>query len=238
MSLKNKFKLTSVALASAVAMGAMAMPTVASAEVGYSANISSMYLWRGQNISDGAPALSGDITYSHDSGFYAFGWMSSEGVSGTVSSSNTTTPATGDTDGGEVDVGIGYGGEVGPVGYDISYYKFWYPEEDKNNGTSFADAGAEYVIGLTYKPVTFKAYLDAKGSNDYSYYTLSASIASVDFLYGLSDSKTVDNDYSHFDVTFNATDSLSFTVSTPTSVDSGVSLDKDSIFKMSYNLPI
>lgn len=235
MSLKNKFKLTSIVLASAVAM---TVPTIASAEVGYSATLSSMYLWRGQNVSDGATALSGDIKYSHDSGFYAFGWMSSEGVSGTVKSDNTTTPAVGNSDGGEVDLGLGYSGKAGPVAYDISYYKFWYPEEDKNNGTNFDDAGAEYVIGLTFEPVTFKAYIDAKDSNDYNYYTLSGSIGKVGLLYGLSDSKTADSDYSHFDISFEASDKLSFTMSTPVDVDSGSGVDKDSLFMMSYSLPI
>ena len=222
MSLKNKFKLTSVALASAVAMGAMAMPTVASAEVSTSATISSMYLWRGQDVSAGVPALSGDIAYSHSSGAYAFAWMSSE-------SANNT----------EVDVGLGYAGEAGPVGYDISYYKFWYPEKDTatGKGQKFADAGAEVVVGLTYKPVTFKAYLDAKDKDDGSYYTLSTGFGSFGFLYGLSDSKTAGSDYSHFDISYSASDKLSFTVSNA-SGDGLTDGQKDPLFMMSYSLPI
>lgn len=229
MNLKNK--MTSIALASAMTMGAFVLPTTASADVAYSATLSSMYLWRGQNVSDGAPALSGDIAYSHESGFYGFGWMSSEGINGTGAGA-------GDTDGGEVDVGLGYAGTAGPVSYDVSYYRFWYPEEDANNNTSFGDSGAEYVIGLTFKPVTFKAYIDAKDSNDYNYYTLSGSVGKFGLLYGVSDSKTANADYSHFDISFQATDKLSFTVSTPLSPDAGSGVDKDSLFMMSYSLPI
>ncbi len=233
MNVKNKFKLSSVALASAMALGAMTASTTASAEVSYSATLSSMYFWRGQNISDGAPALSGDISYSHDSGLYAFAWMSSEGVSGTSTATNTT----GDDDGGEVDVGIGYAGEVGGVGYDISYYKFWYPEED-SEVTSFGDADAEFVLGLSYDPVSFTAYIDAKGDKTYKYYTLGGSVGPVDLTYGMTDNDGASNDYTHIDVTYNATDKLSFTVSKK-SLDAGITdIDEDYIFVMSYSLPV
>ena len=100
-----------------------------------------------------------------------------------------------------------------------------------------ADAGAEVVVGLTYKPVTFTAYIDAKDSNDYNYYTFSGSVGSVDLLYGISDSKTSGADYTHFDATYNASDKLSFTVSLP-SGDGLTTANKDPLFKMSYALPI
>lgn len=220
MSFTNKFKLSSVALASVMAMGAMTVPTLASAEVASSASISSMYLWRGQDASKGVPALAGDITYSHESGFNAFAWMSSE------SASNV-----------EVDLGLGYAGKAGPVDYSLTYYKFWYPEKDATTvGEKFADAGAEYVVGLTYKPVTFTAYIDAKDTYDYSYYTLSGSVGKVDLLYGISDSKA-GKDYTHVDVTYNASDKLSFTVSSA-SGDGLATGAKDPLFKMTYKLPI
>lgn len=221
MNLKNKFKLSSIALASAMAMGAMTMPTVASAEVSSSATLSSMYLWRGQDVSGGVPALSGDISYSHSSGVYAFGWMSSE------SAYNT-----------EVDLGFGYAGKVGPLEYDVSYYKFWYPEKDTTTkGESFGDAGAEVVVALTFSPVTVKAYLDAKDENDGSYYTVSGSVGPVDLLYGISDSKTANSDYTHVDVTYNATDALAFTVSKGSGDGLGLG-QEDPLFMMSYSLPI
>lgn len=221
MSLKNKFKLTSVALASAVAMGAMAMPTVASAEVSSSAAISSMYLWRGQNVS-GQPILSGDIAYSHESGAYASVWMASESQYDT-----------------EVDVTVGFAGTAGPVGYDLKYYKFWYPEGGSATaeGEKFADAGAEFVVGLTFDPVTFTAYLDAKDKDDGSYYTLSAGFGKFGLLYGLSDSKTAGADYSHVDISYAASDKVSFTVSNA-SGDGLAKGKKDPLFMMSYSLPI
>lgn len=220
MSFTNKFKLSSIAFASAIALGATAMPTVASADVSSSATISSMYLWRGQDVSGGVPALSGDIRYSHESGAYAFGWMSSE------SASNT-----------EVDLGLGYAGKAGPIEYDVSYYKYWYPEKNATTvGEKFADAGAEIVVGLTYKPVTFTAYLDAKDADDGTYYTVSGSIGKVGLLYGARDNKT-GGDYNHVDVSYQASDKLSFTLSTASGDGLAVGA-KDPLFMMSYSLPI
>ena len=73
-------KLTPVALATAMALGSLAAPLAAQADVSSSATISSMYLWRGQDISSSAPVLSGDITYNHSSGAYASLWISSLGL--------------------------------------------------------------------------------------------------------------------------------------------------------------
>ena len=219
MTFKNK--MTSIALVSAMTIGAFALPTAASADVESSASISSMYLWRGQDVSAGAPALAGDITYKNKNGMYAFAWMSSEAASNV-----------------EVDLGLGYAGSVSSIDYDVSYYKFWYPEKDATTvGEKFADAGAEVVIGLTFKPVTFKAYIDAKDSNDYNYYTFSGSVGSVDLLYGISDSKTAGSDYTHFDVTYNANDKLSFTLSQASGDGLAIGA-KDPLFKMTYKLPM
>jgi uncharacterized protein (TIGR02001 family) len=217
MSLKNKFKLSSIALASAMAMGAMTMPTVASADVESSATLSSMYLWRGQDVSTGKPALSGDIKYSHSSGAYAFGWLSSEG-------SNSY----------EIDLGLGYAGKIGSVGYDISYYKYWYPTT--NSGT-FGDAGAEVVLAMTFSPVTVKAYIDATAPATYTYLTVGGSAGNFDLMVGLQNDKDSAKSYSHLDITYNATNSLSFTLSNPLSRGSN-SIKKDPIMMMSYSLPI
>jgi len=208
------------ALTAAIVLAVPAMaPTTASAEVGYSANISSMYLWRGQNVSDGAPALSGSVDYSHESGAYAFGWMSSEGISGTGGSA--TTPA--DSDGMEVDFGVGYAGEAGPVSYDISYYTFNYPEESVH--------GEETVIGLGYEMVSLTFYL----GDGYEYTTVGAEFGPASVTYGMSTSDA-DEDYTHIDLSYAATDSLSFTLSLPSDDTAGVS--EEPLLMMSLDLPI
>lgn len=222
----NKPNLTAIAMATSMALGSIAIvPATAQAEISSSASIASMYLWRGQDVSDGAPALSGDIKYSHASGVYAFGWMSSEGVK------DSTDAA---TESYEVDFGVGYAGSVGKFGYDVSYYKFWYPEGNE----SFSDAGAEWVVGLSFEPVTFTAFIDAKGDKTYKYYTLSGSVGPVDLKLGMTDNDTANTDYKHYDITYNATDRLSFTYSKPTSIDAGAGVDDDPLFVLTYSLPV
>jgi len=216
--MKLTTNLKALTAAAVLAVPAMA-PTMASAEVGYSANISSMYLWRGQNVSDGAPALSGSIDYSHDSGAYAFAWMSSEGISGTGGSA-TEDP---DADGEEVDFGVGYAGEAGPLSYDISYYTFNYPAESSH--------GEETVISLGYEMASLTVYI----GDDYEYTTIGAEFGPAAVTYGMT-SNDGGADYTHIDVSYSATDSLSFTVSLPS--DDGAGISEEPLVMMSYDLPI
>jgi len=209
--MKLTTNLKALTAAAILAVPAMA-PTMASAEVGYSANIASMYLWRGQNVSDGAPALSGSIDYSHESGAYAFAWMSSEGVA-----SDTTT------DGEEVDFGVGYAGEAGPVSYDVSYYTFNYPAESSH--------GEETVIGLGYEMVSLTFYI----GDGYDYTTIGAEFGPASVTYGMT-SDDGGSDWTHIDVSYAATDSLSFTVSLPS--DDGANISEEPLVMMSYALPI
>ena len=216
MKLSNNLK--ALTAAAVLAVPAMA-PTMASAEVGYSANIASMYLWRGQNVSDGAPALSGSVDYSHESGAYAFAWMSSEGISGTGGSA-TDAP---DTDGYEVDFGVGYAGEAGPVSYDVSYYTFNYPEENAH--------GEETVISLGYEMASLTFYL----GDGYEYTTIGAEFGAASVTYGMTTDDT-DADWTHIDLGFAATDELSFTLSLPS--DDGAGIAEEPLLMMSYSLPI
>jgi uncharacterized protein (TIGR02001 family) len=227
-------KLTPVALATAMAFGSLAAPLAAQAAVSSSATISSMYLWRGQDISSSAPVLSGDITYNHSSGAYASLWISSLGLG---AGSNYST---------ESDYTIGFSGEAGPVGYDIGYYKFYYPENA--NDANFGAANAETYLGLTYGDAAFKGYFDAKGSNDYSYYTFSYGYGQFSGLVGISAAKAAggvsasDLSYKHIDLTYAATDRLSFTYSTKFAIGSAIydpaSMSSDPLFMISYSLPI
>jgi len=221
--MKLTTNLKALTAAAVLAVPAMA-PTMASAEVGYSANISSMYLWRGQNVSDGAPALSGSIDYSHESGAYAFAWMSSEGVSASVAD---PTGAPGDTlddpDGEEVDFGVGYAGEAGPLSYDISYYTFNYPAESSH--------GEETVISLGYEMASLTVYI----GDDYEYTTVGAEFGPASVTYGMT-SNDGGADYTHIDLSYAATDSLSFTVSLPS--DDGADISEEPLVMMSYDLPI
>jgi len=214
MNVKNKFKLTSVALASAVAMGTMALPITASAEVGYNAAVSSMYLWRGQDVSQG-PAISGGIDYSHDSGFYASAW---------ASSGYTGDPAVGG--GYELDLWLGFAGEVGGLGYDISVWDIDYPQ------VIDGESATEVALGLTYGGFSL-GYVD--GEEEYKYYTLGYSYDKFGITYGASDAGA-GSEYSHVDLSYAATDALSFTVSKAS--DDGAAVPEEMLISVSYSLPI
>jgi uncharacterized protein (TIGR02001 family) len=200
-------------------------PMVSQAEVSSSATLASMYLWRGLDISDNKPAVSGDITYSHDSGFYASLWLSSEGTFDNSYESDWT---------------IGFSGSVKDFGYDVGYYKIWYPELiDSSTGKpqTFGDAAAEAYVGLSYKDFGFKAFLDAKDDKTYKYYTLSYGYGAFSGTFGIYDDDTNSADYKHLDLSYAATDRLSFTVSKITSMGGGGTLPNP-LFMISYSLPV
>ena len=239
-------KLNTLMLTGVIASSALVVtPMVAQAGVSSSASLSSMYLWRGLDISDHKPALSGDITYASDIGIYASLWMSSEG-----SFDNSF----------ETDWTVGYSGSVGDFGYDVGYYKIWYPENQQTCSSSvtvtstpstvpvtetcvtgknptFSDAPAEAYIGLSYKDLGFKAFLDAKDKNTYSYYTLSYSYGVFSGTLGFWDDKDNASDYKHLDLSYAATDRLSFTISKIISEGGGGTLPNP-LFMLSYSLPI
>lgn len=198
------------ALTAAVVMALPAMaPTTANAELGYNASVSSMYLWRGQNVSGGAPAISGGIDYSHESGVYASTW---------VSSGEPTL-------GYEHDIWVGYAGEAGGVGYDISFWYIDYPE-------AAGDVINETALGLSYKDFSF-GYVDGDG---YSYTTLGYGIGPVSFTYGMNSADVAGSDFSHIGVSYAASDELSFTISKLTNDDATHS--EEPLIVMTYSLPI
>lgn len=211
--MKLNTKLRPLVLATSVALSATAAPLATHAEVGYSLNIASMYLFRGTDASNGFPAVSGSVDYSHESGFYASLWASS----GDHSTNGS---------GYEVDPIIGYAGEVGDFGYDISYYKVWYPQ----TGTSLGSAGDEVALGLSYDPVAFTYVI----GDTYKYYNVGAGIGAFSLAYGLTDNDS-GADPSHIDLGYSATDNLSFTVSLP---DDDTSTKDNVLMVISYDVPL
>ena len=105
-------KLTPVAVATSMALATLAAPGIASAEMSASAGVSNFYLWRGLDISAGAPQVAGSLDYSHESGAYAGVWASSEDA------------------GTETDLYFGFAGEAGGLSYDISFWEYLYPSDN------------------------------------------------------------------------------------------------------------
>ena len=198
--MKQMKKLSTVALATSMVLGGMtAVPSLASAEMSADITISNMYLWRGQNVAPDGATVSGTLSYSHDSGAYAGVWTTSE------------------QGGHEYDLFVGYGGEYAGISYDVSYWYIAYPEDGAPN-TDLSDNNVnESALSLGYADFSFGVVFGNVGNetNDYKYYTLGYDIGKFSLMYGMQ-SYTTDasgNDYSHYGVSYAATDELSFTVS-------------------------
>jgi len=210
MKLSNNLK--ALTAAAVLAVPAMA-PTTASAELGYNASVGSMYLWRGQDVSNG-PTISGGIDFSDASGFYASTWVSS-GLSG--------DPTVGG--GYEHDIWVGFAGEAGDFSYDVSYWYIDYPQAD-------GDVINEVALGVGFKDFSLGL---VSGDDGYLYTTLGYGMGPVSFTYGMA-TDDADSDYTHIDVSYAASDELSFTVSLPS--DDGAGVAEEPLIMMSYSLPI
>ncbi len=217
--MKNSRKILAAAVASSLALSAVA--PVASAEVSGSVGVASSYLWRGDDLGSGVPAVSGSLDFTA-SGFYAGIWGSS-----------------GDTaNGTEYDLYLGYGGEVGEFFYDISAWTYSYPTGGAQEDLGTPGNLAEAVIALGYGPVAFTYYDNIAAPNeadeDYTYMTLSLTFDAFSITYGQHD-KGID-DMSHLDLSYAFNDNLSFTLSGQVDSESGE--QDDPTFVVSYSIPI
>ncbi len=215
----------------AVALTAGAFVPAANAEVAASATVASSYLWRGYDLGSGTPAASGDLVASSE-GFYGGVWISS-----------------GDqTAGTEYDLFAGYGGEVGDFSYDINLTTYVYPTGpfQAQEGSPFDFA--EVILSLGYGPVGFSYYDNIAGDNagyapseDYNYMTLSADAGQFSFLVGRhtipQGPGVSDANATHFDVTYNYNDNLSFTLS-KLSQDAVLGADPEATFVVAYSIAI
>jgi len=235
-------KLTlAIATASAMTAGLMGA-TAAHAEVSASASVASQYLWRGQNLGNGDPAVSGSLDYAHESGAYVGAWVSSgDAALGT-----------------EYDVYFGFSGEAGALSYDIGYASYIYPSQSEEAAEEFNTANAaailagdadaqgvsdefgdvgELYLGLGFAGVDFMTYYNDKGG-DYVYQTLGYGMGDFSGLVGVH-SSLEDEDkthYTHIDLSYAYNDAVSFTVSKMVATDGDASSSPE--FVVSYTLPI
>lgn len=212
--MKNTKKVLASAVGAALLSASAILPT-AQAEISASVGIANMYLWRGFDLGagDGDAAVSGDLSVSNAQGFYAGVWGSSgDAVAGT-----------------EYDLYAGWGGDVGPVSLDISYWSYLYPSSD----VGFNDL-SEAIVSVGYGPVTASWYENLEGADNYRYYTLGAEVGKFSGLIGMHDDDTSESP-THLDLTYSYNDNLSFTVS---KFIADEPVDDNAKFVVSYSLPI
>jgi len=136
--MKLKTTLRPLAVATTLAVSAMAVPTIASADLSGNIGVVSKYILRGNtsSLENDNAALQGGFDWSGASGLYAGYWGSSLGYSDA-----------GKSNGFENDLYGGYAGSAGDFSYDIGliYYKY----------INIANADAAEIKGrLGYGPVT------------------------------------------------------------------------------------
>lgn len=217
MNLKSKT--LQLAMASTLVASAFAIPTTVLAGTSASYAVSNMYLWRGQNVGVGG-VVSGSLDYSHDNGFYAGVWGSSEGNYAKT----------------ETDLYFGFAGESGKFNYDISYWNYLYAEALDNTGnqTDLLDSNAEeVVIGLGFADFSFAAYINVDSDNDDDmYFTFGYAYEKFDVTIGLWDRDGLADEYTHVTFGYAATDNLSFSLSFAQSDDG--TTEEDPLFAVTY----
>ncbi|MBO1923071.1 TorF family putative porin [Thiomicrorhabdus sp. 6S3-12] len=198
-SLQLKPLLLSLAVAGSAAM-AVTPASVQAGEISYNAAVSNMYLWRGLQISESAGTVFGGADYSHESGLYLGTWTSSEGASGST----------------EFDVYGGYAPTFGDVSLNIGYAAYFYPAAggssyDRDDGNLIS----EYVLGLGYKDFSATAYINTEtdDADNYKYISLDYGMGAIGLHYGTTLSDNDAAEYSDVNISYAATDNLSFKLS-------------------------
>lgn len=210
-SFLKPFALAAVCVASPLSM-------TAAAESGVSANlgISNIYLWRGQDVSNGGAVVHGGLEYGHSSGFYTGIWGSSESGQS------------------EYDLYIGYGTEFGGLSVDLSYWTYIYPNADDDS--SDPNGLAEVALGLGFAGFGLGAYFGVGDENeDDHYFTLSYDYGSFGILVGTWAFDGDDMDYTHVDLSYSYNDNLSFGVSKVVADDDDAGVDTHPLFFVSYD---
>ncbi len=208
--MKKAFSLRALAATVALASSAVALPGSAQAEVSSDLTISSMYLFRGLDLSDGKPALSSTIQYDHASGFYAGTWFSTEGTPATGPQDATGTPGT-NGQSYELDAYLGYAKSFGDYGIDVGYAVYMYPQAHGQIGDSDI---SEYIIGGSWKDLSATVYINAEPNDfdDYTYYSIDYSYNKFGFHYGMTDVSS-DADYTDMNVSYAVTEEMTWTLS-------------------------
>ena len=209
-------KMTQLAAAVAIASGAvMATPAVAG-ELGASAAVASAYLWRGYDLGDGSPAVSGDLVYS-EGGAYGGIWISSGD----------------DALGTEVDFFAGYGADLGGVTVDLSVWNYVYPDSPDVDGDNIGFAElSEVILTVGAGPISVSYYDNVAGGSGYEYYTVSGEVDKFSATLGMHDNED-GKDPLHLTVSYAFNDNISFTASQWLQDEDG-----DTTFVVSYSLPV
>ncbi len=188
-----KKSLLSLTLTSLLASSVF-ISTQASAVEGLSANaaVTSNYLWRGLEQTNGKSAVSGGIDYADDSGFYVGTWASNADWADGMTY--------------ELDLYGGFGGDINEnISYDVGFIYYAYPDETSG------DADFSEVYGsLTFNSLTVGLAVLTSGEGADAGDTL---YANVDYSIELSNEAEVNLHIGSYSGDWLAEDSIDYGVS-------------------------
>lgn len=131
------------------------------AEVG----VHSDYRFRGISLSGKDPELTGELSVSHESGFYGVAWVSNVDLDD------------GKADEGELDLSLGWSGDAGPINFDVGGVYYLYPgNSDFNYFELYASAGYAIGDGEVRAGVAFAPSQDNIGNTSNRYYFVSGEM--------------------------------------------------------------
>lgn len=215
--MKYFVKPLSASIAAAVLSAAVFVPTAHAGELSAAAGVASAYYWRGLQVSNG-PQVWGGLTYTLDSGFYADLWVSSEGFGV----------------GPEYDLSAGWSGKFGDFGINVGAVTYVYSSDSTSTfgpNDEFlledSDPGdfSDVYIKLSYGPAFLNYYHNVallqgqnfiNGGFTWDKFTFLLGYQQFDdqAQLGLGYDPTVKKvDYTYAEITYAATQNLSFTVS-------------------------
>ena len=192
----KKSLILSTAVAAALTSGSVL------ADLSGNAAISSNYIWRGMTQTSDQAAGSGGIDWSDKSGLYAGIWVSNVDFSG-------------NGDGYENDLYVGFSGEAGNLGYDFGIITYQYPVTPNFNFTELYASGSfsMFTVGLNLTVDNASGNDDGIFAEDDIYLSFSADVTDTISVY--AGSYMFDNDgavgvgdvdYIHFGVSLSKDD--------------------------------
>jgi len=211
-----------VAIASLVSAGVMTS-SLANAEVEYSAEAATSYLYRGQD--QGASGLiSGAIDYSHDSGIYAGLWAAGAGA----------TP--------EYDLYAGFAMEAGDLSVDVGAVTYVYPGSVEDDGVTEGDVapldGVEAYVNVGFMGASLSYNMGLESLEDSTYIALGYEIENISITYGMSDDDA-GTKYSHVDLGVALSDDFSLTLSqSMDDSDAGNEVNEDMQAVLTFTIPV
>ena len=115
---------------------------------GYNVGINSVYIWRGQTLSNGSPYINGSIDLQFNPGFYLGTWLS-------------TTEDSNKSKGTEVNLYGGYSFEISSIFIDIGYINYEFIDNDFKNLS-----GGEFYVSVSYGVFSLEVNYHDKGAVD------------------------------------------------------------------------